>query len=84
MGPGIIAAAVTTIGTFLLLLASDYRGLGELGAVCGLGLAVALVQVLLVVPAALTLAGPEHEPAPLGGVVLLAGKSFIHARPWAC
>ena len=64
MGPGIIAAAITTIGTFLLLLASDYRGLGELGAVCGLGLAVALVQVLLVVPAALTLAGPEHAPAP--------------------
>ena len=64
VGPGIIAAALTTIGTFLLLLASDYRGLGELGAVCGLGLAVALIQVLLVVPAALTLAGPEHEPAP--------------------
>ena len=47
-----------------MLLASDYRGLGELGAVCGLGLAVALIQVLLVVPAALTIAGPEQRPVP--------------------
>ena len=59
VGGGIIAAGLTSIGTFLILMAGHYRGLSELGAVCGLGLGVIMIQLLVVVPAFLVLAGPD-------------------------
>ncbi len=59
-GPGIVAGAVTTVGTFLVLTFSNYRGLHELGVVCGLGLLVILLQVFLTVPAFLTLWGASR------------------------
>lgn len=57
VGGGIAAAACTSIATFLVLMLSHYRGLWELGAVCGLGLVIILFQVMLAAPAFLTLAG---------------------------
>lgn len=58
VGPGILAGALTSIGAFLTLMLGEYRGLAEMGAICGLGLTVVLVMLLVAVPAFLVLWGP--------------------------
>lgn len=80
---GLVAAAATSIGTFLLLLLSHYRGLSELGAVCGLGLALCLVLMVVLVPAFLTCAGPLVGKAP-DWVGPLARSLVNRSRIWAC
>ncbi len=81
-GRGIIAGAITTVGTFLILTFSNYRGLYEMGVVCGLGLLVILIQVFTAVPAFLTLWGTTR-PHTSHLLWRYAQKLLRRPKPWA-
>lgn len=49
--PGVVAASITTAGTFYAYLLTDYRGMSELGLLVGTGVLLFLVAVAIVVPA---------------------------------
>jgi predicted RND superfamily exporter protein len=55
-GAAVLASGVTAIAGFAVLIASDVRMLREFGFVTVIDLAVALVGVLVALPAALVLA----------------------------
>jgi predicted exporter len=56
-GPLVAATALTTAAGFGALVACRYQGLSDLGAVGAIGVVAGLVAALVVVPAALRLAG---------------------------
>jgi len=49
--PGVIVAAVTTAGTFYAFLATDFRGMTQLGFLTGTGILFFLLCVMFVLPA---------------------------------
>lgn len=49
--PGVIVGAVTTAATFYAFLATDFRGMTQLGFLTGTGIMVFLVAVVFVLPA---------------------------------
>lgn len=49
--PGVIVGAVTTAATFYAFLATDFRGMTQLGFLTGTGIMVFLVAVMFVLPA---------------------------------
>src|SRR5207249_10150076 len=55
-GPGILLGAVTAAGTFYVLMATDFRGLQELGFIAGTAILLAWLSMVTVFPAALVLA----------------------------
>ncbi|MDA3963688.1 MAG: efflux RND transporter permease subunit [Planctomycetota bacterium] len=81
VGGGIAAAACTSIATFLVLMLSHYRGLWELGAVCGIGLLIILFQVMLAAPAFLTLAG-SMRARPSHALDGFANSLLAHPKIW--
>lgn len=73
-GPGLIAAAVTTMSAFLVLGPSSFRGLSEMGLLTGAGLLLCLVAVfttagLLYPRAEIRTRDVERSPfGPIGGL----------------
>jgi predicted RND superfamily exporter protein len=63
-GAAVLASGVTAIAGFGVLMLSDIRMLRDFGLVTVIDLAVALVGVLVALPAALTLAGSPASRAP--------------------
>jgi predicted RND superfamily exporter protein len=66
--PAITIAAVTTAATFYAFLATDFRGMAELGLLTGTGILLFLLGVAFVVPALLVLCEPrdaKRAPPPL-------------------
>ncbi len=55
-GPGILLGAVTAAGTFYVLMATDFRGLQELGFIAGSAILLAWLSMVTVFPATLVLA----------------------------
>lgn len=53
-GVGVLLGAVTTAATFFAFLATDFRGLTELGLLTGTGILLLVVTVFLLLPALLT------------------------------
>ncbi|MCK5378586.1 MAG: MMPL family transporter [Acidobacteria bacterium] len=53
-GVGVLLGAVTTAATFFAFLATDFRGLTELGLLTGTGILLLAVTVFLLLPALLT------------------------------
>jgi uncharacterized protein len=49
--PGIFVAAITTAGTFYAFLATDFRGMSQLGSLTGTGVLLFLLCVTFVLPA---------------------------------
>jgi predicted RND superfamily exporter protein len=49
--PGVIVAAVTTAATFFAFLATDFRGMTQLGFLTGIGIMLFLVCVVFLLPA---------------------------------
>jgi uncharacterized protein len=49
--PGVIVGAITTAATFYAFLATDFRGMTQLGFLTGTGILVFLVAVIFVLPA---------------------------------
>ena len=50
LGPAMIGAAMTTVGTFAVLTVFDFRGFSQFGAIAAMGVALCLVAVYVVLP----------------------------------
>jgi hypothetical protein len=66
IGPPLTLAAATTAAGFLSFTPTDYAGVSELGLIAGMGMAVALVLNLTLLPALLALLAPRGEPVAIG------------------
>jgi uncharacterized protein len=64
-GPLTIAAATTAAG-FFAFVPTDYRGVSDLGLIAGVGMLLALVLNLTLLPALLTLLRPPGARQPVG------------------
>jgi len=53
-GVGVLLGAVTTAATFFAFMATDFRGLTELGLLTGAGILLLVITVFLLLPALLT------------------------------
>ena len=49
-GMGIVTGALTTAGAFLAMAATDFKGIQEMGVICGGGLAICLVPMMTILP----------------------------------
>ena len=74
--PLTLAAAAVAAG-FLSFLPTDYRGVSELGQIAGLGMIVAYLTCITLLPALLTVLNPPGEPAPLGFAFLAPVDRFM-------
>ncbi len=53
--PGVFIAAITTAGTFFAFLATDFRGMTQLGLLTGIGILMFLLCVMFLLPALIVL-----------------------------
>jgi hopanoid biosynthesis associated RND transporter like protein HpnN len=74
--PLTLAAAATAAG-FLSFLPTDYKGLSELGLLAGLGMIIAFLTSITVIPALLTVLNPPGEPAAMGYKALAPVDRFM-------
>ncbi len=74
--PLALAAAATAAG-FLSFVPTAYRGVSELGQIAGLGMIIAFVTSVTVLPALLTILNPAGEPEPLGYAKLAPVDRFM-------
>jgi hypothetical protein len=74
--PLTLAAAAVAAG-FFSFLPTDYRGLSELGEIAGLGMLIAFVTSITLLPALLQLLNPPGEPEPLGYAALAPVDRFL-------
>jgi hopanoid biosynthesis associated RND transporter like protein HpnN len=74
--PLTLAAAATAAG-FLSFLPTDYKGVSELGQIAGLGMIVAFLISITLLPALLTLLNPPGEKEPLGYASLAPVDRFL-------
>ena len=49
-GMGVVTGALTTAGAFLAMAATDFRGIQEMGVICGGGLAICLIPMMTLLP----------------------------------
>ena len=64
VGAPLTLAATATAAGFMSFLPTDYKGLSELGLLAGLGMIVAFLTSVTVIPALLMLFKPPGEPEP--------------------
>ncbi len=76
-GAPLTLAAFATAAGFLSFLPTDYKGLSELGLIAGLGMLIAFVTSISVLPALVSLLEPPSEPRPLGYAALAPVDSFL-------
>ncbi len=74
--PLTLAAAATAAG-FLSFLPTDYKGVSELGLIAGLGMVIAFVTSITLLPALLQLFNPPGEREPLGYAALAPVDRFL-------
>ncbi len=74
--PLALAAAATAAG-FLSFVPTAYRGVSELGQIAGLGMIIAFIGSITVLPALLTIFNPPGESEPLGYAALAPVDSFF-------
>jgi hopanoid biosynthesis associated RND transporter like protein HpnN len=65
-GTPLTLAAATTAAGFLSFLPTAYGGISELGAIAGVGMIVAFVMSVVLLPALLKVLDPPGEAAPVG------------------
>jgi hopanoid biosynthesis associated RND transporter like protein HpnN len=75
-GPLTLAAAATAAG-FLSFLPTDYKGLSELGLIAGLGMIIAYMCSITILPALLVISNPPGEKEPLGYAFLAPVDEFM-------
>lgn len=81
-GPLALAAAATAAG-FLAFLPTNYQGVSELGVIAGVGMIVAFLVSITVLPALLALLDPPGEKEPLGYKSFASADSFVERnRKW--
>jgi hopanoid biosynthesis associated RND transporter like protein HpnN len=74
--PLTLAAAAVAAG-FLSFLPTDYRGVSELGLIAGLGMVIAFLTSITLLPALLQLLNPPGEAEPLGYAALAPVDRFL-------
>lgn len=77
--PLTLAAAAAAVG-FLSFLPTAYRGLAELGLIAGVGMLVAFIAAMTLLPALLSWFEPPPEPRPLGYAKLAVADGFLKRR----
>jgi uncharacterized protein len=70
-------AAMATAAGFLSFLPTDYKGVSELGEIAGVGMLVAFVSSITVLPALLRLFNPPGEKEPVGYAFLAPVDHFL-------
>jgi hopanoid biosynthesis associated RND transporter like protein HpnN len=70
-------AAMATAAGFLSFLPTDYKGISELGEIAGVGMLVAFVSSISVLPAMLKLLNPPGEDEPVGYAFLAPVDDFL-------
>jgi hopanoid biosynthesis associated RND transporter like protein HpnN len=76
-GAPLTLAAVATAAGFFSFLPTDYRGLSELGLIAGLGMVIAFLTSITLLPALLQLLNPPGESEPLGYAALAPVDRFL-------
>jgi hopanoid biosynthesis associated RND transporter like protein HpnN len=76
-GGRLVLAGLATAAGFLSFLPTAYRGVSELGAIAGMGMIVALITSLTVLPALLRILDPPAEASPLGYAFLLPLDRYL-------
>jgi hopanoid biosynthesis associated RND transporter like protein HpnN len=74
--PLTLAAAATACG-FLSFLPTDYKGVSELGQIAGVGMIIAFVSSMTLLPALLKVLNPPGEKEPLGYASLAPVDHFM-------
>ena len=74
--PLTLAAAAVAAG-FLSFLPTDYRGVSELGAIAGVGMLIAYVTSITVLPALIAVLNPPGEAEPIGYKALAPVDWFL-------
>lgn len=77
--PLTLAAAAVAAG-FMSFLPTDYRGVSELGQIAGVGMLIAYVTSITLLPALLTVMNPPGEPDRIGYRVLAPVDRFLQRR----
>ena len=81
-GPLALAAAATAAG-FLAFLPTNYQGVSELGVIAGVGMIVAFLMSISVLPALLALFDPPGEKEALGYKSFASADGFVERnRKW--
>src|ERR1700736_5536075 len=80
VGAPLTLAASATAAGFLSFLPTDYKGLSELGLLAGLGMIVAFLTSITLIPALLTMLRPPGEPAEMGYKALAPIDRFMERR----
>ncbi len=70
-------AAMATAAGFLSFLPTDYKGISELGEIAGVGMLVAFISSITVLPALLKLLNPPGEMEPVGYAFLAPVDRFL-------
>src|ERR1051325_6760348 len=78
-GQGILTGALTTAGAFLAMAFTDFRGIQEMGIICGGGLIICFIPMMTMLPA-LLLKGRQNVIDHQQGD--LAERRARIARPW--
>jgi hopanoid biosynthesis associated RND transporter like protein HpnN len=77
VGPPLTLAALAAAAGFLSFVPTDYRGVAELGLIAGVGMLVAYVASMTLLPALLSLFKPPPEPQPLGYGAMAGADRFM-------
>lgn len=73
-------AAMATAAGFLCFMPTDYKGIAELGQIAGVGMMVAFISSITVLPAMLKLLNPPGEPEPVGYAFLAPLDHFLETH----
>ncbi len=76
-GAPLTLAALATAAGFLAFLPTAYRGLSELGLIAGVGMLIAFLTSITLLPALLSVLKPGSEPRPLGYTFLAPVDEFL-------
>ena len=77
--PLTLAAAAVAAG-FLSFLPTDYRGVSELGQIAGVGMLIAYVTSITLLPAPITVLNPTGEAEPIGYSALAPIDRFLQVH----
>lgn len=70
-------AAMATAAGFLCFMPTDYKGISELGQIAGVGMLVAFITSITMLPAMLKLLNPPGEKEPVGYAFLAPVDHFL-------
>ncbi len=76
-GPLTLAAAATAAG-FFAFLPTNYQGVSELGLIAGIGMIIAYLMTITLLPAILAIVNPPGEKEPVGYAFLAPVDDFVH------